>query len=301
MIDHAVIFCGIVKNVGEKARSNIDLVLRTGQQFRKFKCVVYENNSTDSTKDILKTYAGNSAVKILSEDLPPESFKKENSVLWAYTDVTGSDHPCRMELISNARNKLLEEINKPDYSEYTYCIMIDLDSNGWDINGIVDSFRRCDEWDAVFATSRPYYDYYALRTAALPFGPELLGDSFWRALPSIRPQGPLVPVYSAFNGIGIYKKSLLEAHRYDFQVDDEMKIFYRKWLSTNSINAAQKALIENPCAKFPISWKDEEGAIVWKSNSGYKGAVVCEHLPLNLALVNRGCRLFINPAMVYNR
>jgi hypothetical protein len=302
MINKNVIFCGVVRNVGDKLRPNIEHVLRTGQHFQQFKIIIYENNSTDNTKDILKAYSTHAHVKILSEDLPAEHFRKENNIIWAYTELTGSDHPCRMELISNARNKLIDEIRKPEYSDYSHCIMMDLDSNGWDIDGIIDSFRRSDEWDAVFANSRPYYDYYALRSEKFPFGPEITGEYCWNTMSSLEVTGEdLVPVYSAFNGIGIYKKALLEQHKYDFVVNKDVKTFYRNYIKIHSVTNLNRIFIENPCIKHPLSCKDEQSEIVWKSNSGYKGFVVCEHVPLNFALYNKGYKLFINPSMLYYR
>lgn len=77
--------------------------------------------------------------------------KKKTSKIWAYTAVTGSDHPCRIEQICDARNKVPDVINKPDYDTYTYVIWIDFDSDGWEIQGILDSFAKKDEWDVVYA------------------------------------------------------------------------------------------------------------------------------------------------------
>ena len=47
---------------------------------------------------------------------------KQNSRIWTATFRTGSDHPCRIEQISNARNKVVEEFNKPEYDSYDYVI-----------------------------------------------------------------------------------------------------------------------------------------------------------------------------------
>jgi len=54
-----------------------------------------------------------------------------------------------MEQIANARNKLLNEIKEEEYNDFTYVIMIDLDTDHFDSNGIVDSFNNRDlnSWD----------------------------------------------------------------------------------------------------------------------------------------------------------
>ena len=294
-----IIICGILKNAEYKnIQVNMELAIETGKQFNDYKIVLYENNSTDNTKQILQNYALNEHFTIVSEDIDNLNLKEKN-VIWAYTEITGSDHPCRIEHISNARNKLLQEINKPEYSTFSHVIMIDLDSNGWDINGILDSFSRTEEWDAIFASSPSYYDFYALRCDALPFGPEITGEHFWKDRQNFHiPNDNLIPVYSAFNGIGIYKKHLLEKYNYDFVVNDEVKIFYKKYMKTNNISEVHTEIIKNPCSMFPFGLSDEN--IYWKSNSGYKGLVICEHVPLNIAIYNNNYKLFINPKMIYH-
>jgi hypothetical protein len=299
MLSRKVIICGVVKNVERSITRNVELALETGNRFEKFKVVIYENNSTDNTKEFLNHYTTNTNVKILSENVVGFD-KKENNKIWAYTEVTGSDHPCRIEHICNARNKLLEEINKSEYDEYSHVIMIDLDSNGWDINGIVDSFSLNNEWDAIFANSPYYYDYYALRVNGFEFGPEIIGESFWN-LPNYTFEKECIPVYSAFNGIGIYKKNIFKKYKYDFLVNEDIKQFYRNYLKNNNVSENMLNKMYNKCDKFPYGFKDEQTDIFWKSNGGYKGPVVCEHIPLNFALYNDGYKLYINPKMLYFR
>ena len=135
MLPHKVIICGVVKNVEQYIENNIKYCIDTGNLFQEYKIIIYENNSTDNTKQILSKYLDNNKIKILMEDIPYETIKNNSRILTA-TFRTGSDHPCRIEQISNARNKVVDEYNKPEYDNYDYIIWIDLDSKGWDLNGI---------------------------------------------------------------------------------------------------------------------------------------------------------------------
>ena len=304
IVDKNVIICGVVRNVAPLISNNIKLALKTGEYFNKYKIVIYENNSTDNTKIELNQFLDNNNIKIISEDIV-DIDKKKNNKIWAYTDVTGSNHPCRIELISNARNKLLQEIRKDEYNEYTHIIIIDFDSHGWEIDGIINSFQRSENWDALFASSNPYYDFYALRSHHLLFGPEITGQLFWSKFPIVNTNyksSKLIPVYSAFNGIGIYKRNLLAKFDYNFEVDENVKKVYRG-LFQNITEPRQNIvnIITSPCAKFPNYIKDENTDIIWKANSGYDSPVVCEHVCLNFALVLNGYKLFINPQMIYHR
>ena len=80
-----------------------------------------------------------------------------------------------------------------------------------------------------------------------------------------------------------------------------MKQFYRNYFKNNVIPENILIKIYNKCDKFPDGYKDELTDIFWKSNAGYKGPVVCEHIPLNFALYNDGYKLYINPKMLYFR
>jgi len=302
-INENVLICGVVKNCGNKIVSNVNLAINTGKAFNDYKVIIYENNSTDNTKDEFKKYSNNKRLVVISEDI---TITKSNSTIWAYTEITGSDHPCRIEMISNARNKVLDELNKDKYDNYNYVIWIDMDSNGWDIEGIIDSFAKKDYWDVVYANNPDkYYDLYAFRNNQYPFGPEIIGEHFWYNLPnfSIKQENNLIPVYSAFGGIGIYKKDIFKRYRFNFILNDTIKSFYKKILKSNihSMPSDLLNIIKSPDMKFVNGYKDDEVDIFWKSNSGYDKPVVCEHVALNFALVNNGYKVCINPRMIYKR
>lgn len=306
-IDTNVIICGVIKNCSNTLQQNIDLAIETGELFHNYKIIIYENNSTDETKYILDTNRTNSNIHIISEDIDPEYIKK-TSRIWAYTEITGSDHPCRIEQICNARNKVIDEINKPDYDIYNYIIWIDMDSDGgWKMKGIKDSFDKKEQWDVVYANgirsknNLNYYDLYAFRSPDYLYGPEIIGEHFWNNLSilTFNMKDGLIPIYSGFGGIGVFKKDIFKCHRYDCLVNDSVKIFYRKIFDTTL--PEYKSLIENNDTKFPDGYKDEETNIFWKSNSGYNKPVICEHVPLNLELINKGYRILLNPKMIYIR
>ena len=184
-INETVLICAIVKNCEKRLNLNINHAIKTGEVFQDYRVIIYENNSTDNTKKILNNFKNNSKFIIKSEDIDLNS--KENFDLWAYTKITGSNHPCRIELISNARNKVIDEINNNDFNNFTYVIWIDMDSNGWDINGIINSFLNKNSWDVVYANNpQKYYDLYALRDERLSFGPEIIGELFWSKLPNFK-------------------------------------------------------------------------------------------------------------------
>jgi hypothetical protein len=300
-----VVICGVVKNVANHLRANLDIATNLGKRCDKYKIVIYENNSTDATKAILASYKD---IRVISEDIDGARIKQESKI-WAYTKVTGSDHPCRIEQISNARNKLVNELQKESYDDYTYVVMIDFDSKMFTIEGILDSLRLVQEnrKRVIYANSHNYYDYYALRSAHSDynlFGPELMGEHFWQSM-SIEPlriepspTAALVPVYSAFNGIGVYAMEVFSSHFYGALPTAAVKNVYRKIAETHPMAYAKfYTILQADCPKFSGGERDE--LFFWKNNSGYDKPVICEHVAFNFSLIEEGCEIYINPRMLY--
>jgi len=300
-----IIICGVVKNCRLKLDNNIRLAIETGKLFNTYKIVIYENNSTDGTKEVLQNYKSNPYFKIISEDIDYDKIKSDSKI-WTYTEITGSDAPCRIEQICNSRNKVIEEINSAEYERFNYVIWIDLDSNGWLPQGIINSFYQSDKWDIVYANgidnNKNYYDLYAYRGQNQLFGPEIIGEVFWTNMRQLQfNNNMLLPVYSAFGGIGIFKKNIFKTYKYDCIVNDAVKYYYYNLLSNISLPDNIINCIKNIDYKFPSGYMDKNNSIFWKSNSGYKQPVVCEHVCLNLSLINNGYKIYINPKMIYFR
>ena len=302
-----VIICGVVKNTAKYLKENIERAIELGSKCTRSKIVIYENNSTDNTKSILASYANVPHIHVLSEDIDPETIKKKSKI-WAYTKITGSDHPCRIEQIANARNKLIDELQKPPYDDYNYVVMIDLDSKNYLVEGILDSLRLVGEnrKRVIYANSEKYYDYYALRSAHSEynlFGPEVMGEYFWKVL-EIKPLridpslNELVPVYSAFNGIGVYAIEVFTSHFFEVLPTPAVKTVYEKIAAQHpTVYIKYKKILQGTCPKFTGGERDE--LFYWKNNSGYDKPVVCEHVAYNFALLKDGCEIVINPRMLY--
>jgi hypothetical protein len=303
MLSESIIICGVVKNCEKILDVNLKQCIETGSLFKDYHVIIYENNSTDHTKNILYSYKSNPKFTILSEDIPYEMIKKKSKI-WTFTSITGSDHPCRIEQICNARNKVLDEINLPKYDSFDYVMFIDLDGNGWETHSLSKIFKEKNEWDVLYANgiekNGTYYDMYAYRNENI-YGPEILGDSFWTTMSSFRiaKNHPRICVHSAFGGIGIFKKEIFKTHKYECIVNDEVKNFiYNRF---DSIKNVHLEIIKNKCKKFPSGIQDQTFPIFWKANSGYDQPVICEHVCLNYELINHGYKIFIEPNLIYYR
>ena len=315
-INCSVVVAGIVQNCGVRLQTNIHLAQNFISGFETGKIIIYENNSTDgTTRAILEQYKAHPDFIIRSEDTP--ELTRETSKAWAYTEVTGSDHPCRIEKIANARNRLLDMIQ--EYGVPDYLVLVDMDSLGWSVvqavSAIAETRRQqataaiaaghgnqAEEWDVLYANGvtsngSAYYDLYALRMEPdYALGPEVIGDIFWSGLKYFKISTStqcLLRVSSAFGGLGIYKKPVIHEMfkiRYDCCITPAVVRYYA--CRKDSFAMGQK------CDKFPKGFLDSSSGIFFKANSGYDAPVVCEHVSMNLALAEK-FRLFIHPKITY--
>lgn len=298
-----VIICGVCKDVGNYIDNTINTAIKIGEKFEDYRIVIYENNSTDNTKQLLYRYLDNNKFKIIMEDLSDEDINK-NSTISKYNIVPGSDNTCKIENITNARNKLIDEINKTEYDEYDVIVMIDLDHSDWKVEGVIDTVYKVynNKKMVFYGKTSSYYDYFALRSMHSYhsiLGPELIGESWWSNLANkfIRfRNNDLIQVCSAFNSIGVYSKDIFRHTRYSCVYNDYVKKVYTYILKNNPylLNMFKNEL-ESDCYKFPGGIYDADLNVYWKNNSGYNKPVLCEHVCFNFELITKGYEIYINP------
>jgi len=304
VINNRVVIGGVCKNVGETIETTLQKIEATGRCFSEYRALIYENNSTDATKSILNRYRDSHGYLIISEDLSREE-------IFSRTEIRSWDNqPCRMELIALARNRLLDTLSQNQLRHYDYLILIDLDLFDWDIQGIIDSFRFTN-WDCISANGiiadGRYRDAYAYRDAEHPFGPELLGEYWWRTVcPRIQRQltgSELLPVYSAFGGLAIYRLDAIRGCRYSARITPEFdklvdRILKSKRVSREYLEAMREEQAKAGVGNGTSSGITGEHGINYLNNSGYGYPVVCEHVNFHSQMISRGCdKIYVNPGM----
>jgi hypothetical protein len=280
-----VLICGVCKDVETKIQHSIENIEKLGNRFKDYAVIVYENNSNDETASILREWA-----------------KKNDKVLFISEVVPQKQLPfLRMEMIARARNIVLEKAKLPEYSDHQYLIMADLDFiNPWPIEEIVNSVELPIEWDCISANGiRPdktYVDRFAFRDESYPLGDELLGNPWWYALVDTQltlvGKEDLMPVYSAFGGLAIYKRATLTQFTYTGTVTRDLENYYKKILTkvppSNPQIQAYLQLIgmenESEMSKVPICFLYPR---------------CCEHITLHSSMALKGYdKFFLNPKMV---
>jgi len=213
MKQYSVVICGCCRNVERYIERNLFIINEIGKRFFDYKVIIYENDSTDNTRQLLITC------------------KNEKTEFIFENNVAISN---RTERIAHCRNKILEIVNSK-YLNYDYMLMLDLDDVLYQGN-LQNTIHSCflykaEQWDAMFANcNTKYYDIYALRKK------NYLMSCCWNNVNVLKQKGiphnmaynecidkfiinypangKLIPVISAFGGAGLYKMSVIKGVKY---------------------------------------------------------------------------------------
>jgi len=211
MNESTCVIIGAARNIAALLPQTLQQINKIVPLWKETAIVIAENGSTDATKQILvdyKTASAHHRVDILT------------------LDATANQIPTRTARLAHVRMKLLEHAHT-HFPSFDYILMIDLDGvlDGFRIQTLENAFKPTHPpWDALFAnTKTTYYDIWALRSKAL-------GIEFdcWDLIQHMRaqrgvdihsakavavkkyqikiiPSTPLIPVESAFGGLGLYR------------------------------------------------------------------------------------------------
>lgn len=215
-----LIVCSIVRNAEKGLRNNIPVIDELCKYFKDYRIIVYENNSIDKTKEILKKwhYKDTSRIHVCIEDTDSSNtIPKAKEVT---TNPFFSFH--RIAKMAKLRNKYMEYIDQQSW-DADYMIVVDLDVAQLKLDSILSSFSSNKEWDAVTAYGysmspklrRRYHDTYALTCWGDEENPQtekkikLYADKFGKLK-----NDDWIRVYSAFGGFAIYRFEAIKGLRY---------------------------------------------------------------------------------------
>ncbi len=223
MRSRRVVFCGLARDVRESLPSVSARIERAGEMFRDYRVVLFENDSSDGTLGYLWAWCQeNPRVTVLSEFL--------ETPRWG--QVRDSQ---RMFQMAACRNRYLARV-VDRFADFDYAVVLDTDiPQGFSYEGLADTFGR-DDWDVMgsngvllrsyggYTGASMFFDAWAYRdvgdTKARDFG-EVNGRAFRRG-------DPLVPVWSCFGGLAVYRmEGLCSGVRYGGE-DCEHVVLHRR-------------------------------------------------------------------------
>jgi len=204
--DKRVAIVGLARNIGQILNKTMARIERTGEMFRDYRVIIFENDSIDDTPMRLRNWArDNVRVHAISETLD---------------DPINPGTRCldRATRMANYRNKCQDYLLNT-FPRFDYVMLVDTDlPGGWSYDGIANTMGQ-PEWDfmgsngIIFKNWRNihrkplYYDVWAFRWYGdwAPCDSAKLNPKTWN-----RGDG-IVPVFSCFGGLGIYTMDAYES------------------------------------------------------------------------------------------
>lgn len=227
MKKHRVVITGIARDNIQDLPVMMRHIEYLGALFADYRVIIFENDSVDGTAETLSIWSKrNNKVKAISQNF--NNKKRPN-----------------IQFLADARNKYLEALSSSEYDDFDIVIPVDMDmSYGFDVRGIIDSFSKIDQWGAVcsngiFTKEGKMWDMFAFRNAEFPDGPnEVSSKEYWskivpKGFKAYSPRSDLVPVYSCFGGMAIYKRQFMQGCKYSSDRGDCEHVLFNKCVRDN--------------------------------------------------------------------
>jgi hypothetical protein len=194
------VFCGLARDVREALPGMSARIEQLGAALRDYRVVIYESDSRDGTLGYLWAWQQeNPRVDVLSDMLGKQR--------WGQVQDRE-----RMIHMADCRNRYLAHALR-EYAEYQYLIVLDTDlPEGFSYDGVANTFGQ-DGWDVVGSNGLLFHSYGSYSRAPMFFDAWAFrrpGETHVQPYAvvnqlSFRRGDPLVPVWSCFGGLAIYR------------------------------------------------------------------------------------------------
>ena len=249
--DKKIVFCGLARNVEQNIKKNIENCVLLGSFFQDYKIILFENDSHDDTRDIIKNMTNPNIVLIECDGNPDCHFGTRE--LYEY----GLMNPNRIDKMALYRNLYLHVVYSK-YAHYDYMCVLDFDVEGViSIHGLQHAIKCPFDWSCICANGRSgipgtfglldtMYDGMAFAMDKNDLQQSKQGNRsllhlIYKYLKLLKLShlnnsndiNSFLPILSAFNGFAIYKiKDILEIY-YHYGYSCEHISFHEQLLSRN--------------------------------------------------------------------
>jgi hypothetical protein len=222
--DSRAVLCCLARNNEKTCNRSIKMLEGIGKMFKDYRVIIFENDSEDSTREIVKNWESKNEKVTLLNCCSKNSYDCKLKTKTGYSHGVVSNK--RMEQMSSFRNEYLKYAYL-NYNDYDYLIVTEFDLEGAiDKSGIYDSLEQ-ENWDGIFANGLiplPPFGVNHSMYDALAFIPHNHNEqSILRRFMGLyllnfyRPS--MIRVDSAFNGFGIYKFNSIIDKYYNIRDD----------------------------------------------------------------------------------
>lgn len=216
--DKKIVITGLARNCENSLKNNLNHIRELISYFKSHEIVIYENDSTDNTRNILKNIGAN----VIGID---DKSEIQNGI-----SLT------RIQKMSKYRNECLNFI-KNNFKESDYILVFDFDINNFIADGIFNSLGNEEEFnfDAIGSVSIKnkikdgkiysyHYDAWAMKMFSWyeEFSQEWQHPRFQWFSNWIPPLGGHpIKVKSCFGGLMLYKTNSILSGKYNSHLSDK--------------------------------------------------------------------------------
>lgn len=221
--------CSIVRDCEKNLRKNIVVIDKIRSYFKESVVIVFENDSIDKTKEVLQHWSKRDKNVFVETQqnqgitIPPNDMEGVNKYFSWF----------RLSKLAGYRNNYLDKLEALEF-EPDFVIIVDLDVARIYPDGVINSMALADQWDVVCSNSISlspklkwrYHDTYALvelGKESVPQTEESIRENAMR-WSFLREGQPLIPVYSAFGGLAIYRYEAIKSLRYWVALNHDKRV-----------------------------------------------------------------------------
>ena len=270
--DSVIIICGIVRDAERGLIANVPVIKALCNKCHDYRVVVFENDSKDRTKTLLKEWSDVDPERIHcictdtdgKKTIPSQKTVKTNRFFCH----------ARIDKMNRLRNQYLDYVEQQGWKG-DYLMVVDLDVAKLNTDGILSSFETNIVWDAITAfgyslsprLKRRYHDTYALTKWGEQTIPqtEAMIIRYADELGGLKTSDDLIRVYSAFGGLAVYRFEAVQGLRYSVVENNDPQVevhsehvgLYKQMVERGFdkfyINPAMRILYQR--VTFKIAWE----------------------------------------------
>jgi hypothetical protein len=261
-----VVIYGLARDVSGVIESGLNIVSGLGKGFEDYKIVIFENDSSDNTRDIIKSRAKIDKNIILITCCNEGDC--DCKLKMKHPKVDGAMVKSRIEKMAQIRNRCLNYI-KENLHDYDYVVSVDLDiAGGIFLDGYVSAFAN-KNWDVLAARGLHPIPLIHSLSIIPSFKPEIIYDAF------------------AFTPFGVdneYEQKYYVKHH-----------FVQQELQKNKIGSDPVRV--NSAFNGLAIYKMES---ILPDNVLYGHKTRCEHTDLHISILNNNGRIYLDPSIIIN-
>ena len=221
-----IVFCGLARDIEKYIEKSIIKLEIVGKHFKDYKIIIFENDSSDNTRDLIKkNCARNNKIILLNcNNMNSTECKLKNRKGYDYGMLSKE----RINKMAQYREQYLNYV-KTNLSDYDYMMVCDMDLSGNQcIDGIFTSIIKPD-WDAIYINGKTsFWGFYGLITitydglAFVNYNSEFKKNmsnlqyllQIFLMNCGINDSNEFYQVKSAFNGYALYKINSIKNSSY---------------------------------------------------------------------------------------